>query len=102
MTIVGFDHPLYVLPFDHRGSFQTKMFGWKGALSPEQTADIAAAKQIIYDGFKAALAAGVPKNKAGILVDEQFGSAILQDATERGIPTACPAGIRGQDDFDFA
>ena len=27
---VGFDKPLYILPFDHRGSFQTKMFGWKG------------------------------------------------------------------------
>jgi 5-dehydro-2-deoxygluconokinase len=27
---VGYDRPLYVLPFDHRGSFQTKMFGWKG------------------------------------------------------------------------
>jgi transketolase len=36
MTI-GFDKPLYVLPFDHRGSFQTKMFGWHGALIPEQT-----------------------------------------------------------------
>jgi len=26
---VGFDKPLYIQPFDHRGSFQTKMFGWK-------------------------------------------------------------------------
>ena len=26
----GYDQPLYILPFDHRGSFQTKMFGWKG------------------------------------------------------------------------
>ena len=31
---VGFDKPLYILPFDHRGSFQTKMFGWKGTLTP--------------------------------------------------------------------
>ena len=77
---LGFDQPLYVLPFDHRGSFQTKMFGWKGTLTTEQTAEIAAAKQVIYDGFKAALAAGVPKNKAGILVDEQFGAAILHEA----------------------
>src|SRR5438270_10171088 len=42
---VGFDQPLYVLPFDHRGSFQTKMFGWKGELNEQQTAEIAAAKQ---------------------------------------------------------
>jgi myo-inositol catabolism protein IolC len=98
---VGFDQPLYVLPFDHRGSFQTKMFGWKGALSEEQTAEIAAAKQVIYDGFKAAVAAGVPKSKAGILVDEQFGAAILRDASKNGYKTACPAEKSGQDEFDF-
>ena len=100
MTI-GFDRPLYILPFDHRGSFQTKMFGWKGTLTPEQTAQIAAAKQVIYDGFKAALAAGVPKEKAGILVDEQFGAAILRDAAKYGYTTACPAEKSGQDEFDF-
>jgi len=98
---IGFDKPLYVLPFDHRGSFQTKMFGWKGALTPEQTAEIAAAKQVIYDGFKAALAAGVPKEKAGILVDEQFGAAILQDAAKQKYLSACPAEKSGQDEFDF-
>jgi hypothetical protein len=53
---LGFDQPLYILPFDHRGSFQTKMFGWTGKLTLEQTAQIAAAKQVIYDAFKAAVA----------------------------------------------
>jgi 5-dehydro-2-deoxygluconokinase len=98
---IGFDKPLYILPFDHRGSFQTKMFGWKGMLTPEQTAEIAATKQVIYDGFKAAIAGGVPKEKAGILVDEQFGAAILRDAAKQGYVTACPAEKSGQDEFDF-
>ncbi|MBY0525356.1 MAG: DUF2090 domain-containing protein [Gemmataceae bacterium] len=98
---VGFDQPLYILPFDHRGSFQTKMFGWKGTLTPEQTEEIAKAKQVIYDGFKAALAAGVAKQKAGILVDEQFGAAILRDAAKNGYSTSCPAEKSGQDEFDF-
>jgi Phosphoglucose isomerase len=80
MKTIGFDKPLYILPFDHPGSFETKMFGWHGELNAAQTEEIAAAKQVIYDGFKAAIAAGVPKGKAGILVDEQFGSAILRDA----------------------
>jgi len=53
----GYDRPLYVLPFDHRGSFETGMFGWKGTLTPEQTAQIAEAKRVIYDGFKAAVTA---------------------------------------------
>jgi 5-dehydro-2-deoxygluconokinase len=98
---IGFDKPLYILPFDHRGSFQTKMFGWKGTLTAEQTAEIAAAKQVIYDGFKAAVAKGVAKGKAGILVDEQFGNAILRDAAAQHFSTACPAEKSGQDEFDF-
>jgi 5-dehydro-2-deoxygluconokinase len=101
MKTIGFNQPLYILPFDHRGSFETKMFGWHGDLTPEQTAEIAAAKQVIYDGFKAAVAAGVPKERAGILVDEQFGLAILKDARQSGFYTACPAEKSGQDQFDF-
>jgi 5-dehydro-2-deoxygluconokinase len=77
------------------------MFGWHGQLTPEQTQEIAAAKGVIYDGFKAALAGGVPKQKAGILVDEQFGASILRDASAHGFSTACPAEKSGQDEFDF-
>ena len=101
MMTYGYDKPLYIQPFDHRGSFETGMFGWKGALTPEQTAEIAATKQVIYDGFKAAVAAGVPKQKAGILVDEQFGAAILRDASAQGYISACPAEKSGQEEFDF-
>ena len=97
----GFDRPLYVLPFDHRGSFETGMFGWKGALTAEQTAQIADAKRVIYDGFKTAVAAGVPKQNAAILVDEQFGAAILRDAKKDGFTIAYPVEKSGQDEFDF-
>jgi myo-inositol catabolism protein IolC len=99
--IPGFDQPLYILPFDHRGSFETGLFGWKGALTAEQTARIADAKQVIYDGFKAAITAGVSRERAGILVDEQFGAAILRDARAEGVTIACPAEKSGQEEFDF-
>ena len=98
----GYDRPLYIQPFDHRASFQSRMFGYSSPLSDAQTAEIAAAKQVIYEGFKAALAAGVPKQKAGILVDEQFGAAILRDAAANDITTACCTEKSGQDEFDFA
>lgn len=101
MTPRGFDGPLYILPFDHRGSFETGMFGWHGALDEEQTAQIAAAKQVIYDGFKASLAGGVKQDEAAILVDEQFGAAILRDAAASGYHFACPAEKSGQEEFDF-
>src|ERR1700751_4297807 len=97
----GYDRPLYIQPCDHRASFQTKMFGWQSPRSDAQTAEIAAAKRVIYDGFLAALAAGVPKEKAGILVDEQFGAAILRDAASNNVVTACPAEKSGQEEFDF-
>lgn len=98
---LGYDQPLYFQPFDHRGSLQSGLFGWKGALTSQQTAAMAAAKLVIYDGFQAAVEAGVPKEHAGILVDEQFGAAILSDAAHRGYITACPAEKSGQKEFDF-
>ncbi|WP_406696154.1 DUF2090 domain-containing protein [Singulisphaera sp. Ch08] len=98
---IGYDSPLYVLPFDHRATFSKTMFGWEGPLAPDQSAQIAAIKDVIYDAFKSAVAEGVPKARAGILVDEQFGASILRDAQANGFITACPAEKSGQDEFDF-
>jgi 5-dehydro-2-deoxygluconokinase len=97
----GYGRALYILPFDHRASFETKLFGWTPPLDAGQTAEIAAAKQVIYEGFKAAVAGGVSRERAGILVDEQFGAAILRDASASGFVTAAPAEKSGQDVFEF-
>jgi myo-inositol catabolism protein IolC len=99
--IRGYERVLYLLPFDHRESFQTKLFGWKGGLTAEQTAEVSAAKLVIYDAFQATVASAVPKEHAGILVDEQFGAAVLCDAARRGYTTACPVEKSGQKEFDF-
>jgi 5-dehydro-2-deoxygluconokinase len=40
---IGFDHPLYILPVDHRYSFETKLFGWQDDLTAAETAGIPAA-----------------------------------------------------------
>ncbi|HYP08265.1 MAG TPA: DUF2090 domain-containing protein [Bryobacteraceae bacterium] len=101
MNTLGFDQLLYVLPFDHRGSFQTKLFGWSGALRPDQAAQVSAAKQVVYDGFRAALRLGVEQHRAGILVDEEFGAGLLDDARSRGYMTACPAEKSGQVEFEL-
>jgi len=98
---IGYQKPLYVLPFDHRGTFQHLMFGWKGTLTADQTAAIADAKYVIYEGFKAALAAGIPEEVAGILVDEQFGEGILRDAVRHNFCTSCPAEKSAQNEFQF-
>jgi myo-inositol catabolism protein IolC len=98
---IGYNKPLYILPFDHRSSFEKGLYGWSGALSAEQTERIARTKEVIYDAFKFALGAGLAKERAGILVDEQFGSRILRDATANGFITAMPAEKSGEAEFQF-
>lgn len=96
--VSGYDQPLYILPFDHRHSYITGVFHWQEPLTPEQAAEIVASKQVIYDGFKAAVADG---RRAGILVDEMFGAAVLHDAAARGYITCVSTEKSGQNEFDF-
>jgi 5-dehydro-2-deoxygluconokinase len=92
---------MYMLPFDHRDSFEHGLFGWSGALTAEQTAEVAATKQVVYEALLKAIEGGVPADHAAVLVDEQFGRAILADARGRGLVTACPAEKSGQAEFQF-
>jgi myo-inositol catabolism protein IolC len=100
MTI-GYNKPLYILPFDHRSSFEKGLFGWTGPLTEEQTERIAQSKAVIYDAFKLSLAKGVSKEDSGILVDPQFGAAILRDAHANGYIACMPAEKSGQAEFQF-
>ncbi|MGO9060384.1 MAG: 2-deoxy-5-keto-D-gluconate 6-phosphate aldolase domain-containing protein [Candidatus Binataceae bacterium] len=98
---IGYNKPLYILPYDHRSSFEKGLYGWSGALSAEQTDRIAKTKEVIYDAFKRALGKGLAKERAGILVDEQFGAKILRDAAANGFIIAMPAEKSGQAEFQF-
>jgi myo-inositol catabolism protein IolC len=98
---IGYNKPLYILPYDHRSSFEKGLYGWSGALSSEQADRIARTKEVIYEGFKLALSKGLAKDRAGILVDEQFGAAILGDAMRNGYITAMPVEKSGQSEFEF-
>jgi myo-inositol catabolism protein IolC len=99
---LGYDGRLYILAFDHRGSFQKKMFGIEGDPDDEQTKTISDAKHLVYEGMvKAVEAGGADPATLGVLVDEQFGSAIIPQAKEHGLRTAMPVEKSGQDEFDF-
>ncbi len=98
---LGYDKPLYILAFDHRGSFQKKFFGVTGEPTPEEAARISDAKRVIYEGLLRALDEGVPREAAGALVDEQFGADIARDAKARGLTFAMPVEKSGQDEFDY-
>ena len=98
---LGYDKPLYILAFDHRGSFQKKFFGVSGEPDEEETARISDAKRVIYEGARRALDEGVEADAAGVLVDEQFGAAIARDAKAAGFRLAMPVEKSGQEEFDF-
>ncbi|MGZ4194795.1 MAG: 2-deoxy-5-keto-D-gluconate 6-phosphate aldolase domain-containing protein, partial [Solirubrobacteraceae bacterium] len=98
---LGYDGKLYILAFDHRGSFQKKMFGIEGDPTPEQTATIVDAKHLIYEGMEVAVTRGLDAAAAGVLVDEQFGGDIPAHARAAGLKLAMPVEKSGQNEFDF-
>jgi myo-inositol catabolism protein IolC len=98
---LGYDRNLYVLAFDHRGSFQKKFFGITGQPDAQQTETIADAKSVIFEGFQRAIDEGAPKEFCGVLVDEQFGADIARRAKKEGYVLAMPVEKSGQDEFDF-
>jgi myo-inositol catabolism protein IolC len=98
---LGYDGKLYILAFDHRGSFQKKMFGIEGDPTPEETATITDAKKLIFEGMEVAVQRGLDASSAGVLVDEQFGGDVPELAREHGLSLTMPVEKSGQDEFDF-
>jgi myo-inositol catabolism protein IolC len=93
---------LLILAFDHRASFLEKMFGIKGRQpTPEEKLQIEDYKKIIFEGFRLATKKKVPKDIAGLLVDEEFGAGVLREAKKDGLMFAMPVEKSGQDEFDF-
>ena len=98
---LGYTKSLYILAFDHRGSFQKKLLGIPGTPTPEDAARISDAKRVIFEGFQQALADGAPKEPSGMLVDEQFGADLARTAMAEGYTFAMPVEKSGQDEFEF-
>ena len=98
---LGYNRPLYLLPFDHRHSYVTGMFKFNPPLTADEHETVADSKRVIYDGFRQALDKEVPIASAAILVDEEFGADILRDAVKRGYVTALSTEKSGSSEFEF-
>jgi myo-inositol catabolism protein IolC len=98
---LGYDGKLYILAFDHRGSFQKKWFGLGDEITQEDVDRITDAKTLIYEGLELALQQGAEPSVTGALVDEQFGGEVPRRAKEHGIKLAMPVEKSGQNEFDF-
>jgi len=90
---LGYDERLYILAFDHRGSFE-KMVGGDHD-------KVAGAKRLIWEGFQRAVEDGAPKQHAGILVDPQYGPDIAREAKAGGYRLAMPVEKSGQEEFEY-
>jgi 5-dehydro-2-deoxygluconokinase len=99
----GYQGKLFILAFDHRGSFQKKWFGLEGEPTEEDTRKISDAKHLIFEGLLHALDEGADAGSTGALVDEQFGAPtdIPTQARGRGLKLAMPVEKSGQNEFDF-
>lgn len=95
------DQRLYMLSFDHRSSFRRGLLGLTGELTDRDRARVTRLKELIYDGFRQAVAAGAPASSCGVLIDEEFGGGIARSARAAGEPLAMPVERSGQDEFDF-
>src|SRR5438445_12236391 len=92
---------LFMLAFDQRGSFTTGLFDIKGKPTREETARIADAKRVIFEGLNLAVLEGVPMANSGLLVDEQFGAEVARTAKASGYTLAMPVEKSGQQELDF-
>jgi myo-inositol catabolism protein IolC len=99
MTL-GYDGRLYVLAFDHRGSFK-RMFGVGDDASDEENQRLQEAKQLVWAGVQRALDEGAPASSVGVLVDEEMGARVAREAKEAGVKLAMPVEASGQSVFDF-
>src|ERR687887_1801242 len=99
----GDDGKLFILAFDHRGSFQKKWFGLEHEPTEEDTRRISDAKHLVFEGLLHALDGGAEAGSTGALVDEQFGAptSIPSQAKEGGLKLAMPVEKSGQNEFDF-
>lgn len=93
--------PLYVLAFDHRGSFEKDLFGIEGPPDDAARARIVAGKQTIFAGYQLALTRGAPPASAGVLVDEEFGADVARAARAGDHILAMPVELSGQAEFVF-
>jgi myo-inositol catabolism protein IolC len=94
------DSALFMLAFDHRKSIRP-LFGIEGEPDAGERARISAAKEVVYEGLLAAAPRLPPGARPGLLVDEEFGTPVLERARETDVVAAVAVERSGQAEFQF-
>lgn len=100
---MAIDSPLFLLAFDHRSGLVRGLLPGRETRAGEL---LPGAKQAIFEGAVAGLAraaggAGAARGVAGVLVDEQYGGAVVPLAQGAGLVTAVAIEASGQDEFEL-
>lgn len=94
------DSALFMLAFDHRKSIRP-LFGIAGEPGPEDRARITAAKELVYEGLLGAAPRLPAGARPGLLVDEEFGTPVLERAQSEDVIAAVAVERSGQKEFQF-
>jgi myo-inositol catabolism protein IolC len=95
------DNPLLIMAMDHRESFGRTLFGVKDdEPDADQRGAMEAAKRLIYAGLRKAVGA-VPCGRSGVLVDERYGTPVIEAARSDGVVLAVPVERSGRDWFEL-
>ena len=91
---LGYDEKLYILAFDHRGSFEKMVGGGPDEGRRREAADLG--------GLPAGRRRRARRRTSpGILVDAQYGADVAREAKAGGYKLAMPVEKSGQKEFDF-
>jgi myo-inositol catabolism protein IolC len=94
------DSALFMLAFDHRKSIRP-LFGIEGDPGPEDRARISAAKELVYEGLLSAAPRLPDGARPGLLVDEEFGTPVLERARHEDVIAAVAVEKSGRREFQF-
>lgn len=93
---------LFVLAVDQRPWLTKALWGHTGTATPDQRAAATRAKHAVLDGLLAAVDGGVPREAAGLLVDDELGPGVAERARAAGVTLSMPLERAGLDVYEDA
>jgi len=99
---IGYDKPLYILPFDHRASFEKGLFGLPRRSRRSRPRLSLRARRVVYDGLKLALTQGrAARGRRHSSLTKQFGARYCGTLGPRATSLLALRKKIGQNEFDF-
>ncbi|MFA5945591.1 MAG: DUF2090 domain-containing protein [Patescibacteria group bacterium] len=78
-------YPLFILPFDHRSGLAKEIFGKKYPLKGKDVEVARDLKMIVWEAVQQTLAEAEKAGTPGILVDEDLGAQVIEEAKAKGV-----------------